>query len=159
MQRYKAILQNSILVDLLRQQKESGPKLVWTYLVVQWLRLHTANAGGLISIPGQGTRSHMPQLKDSACLSENRRFCVLQLRPSAAKKKKKKKKKKKSCFQGQELLWSKYSNTWRYEGHIFIFHSTINTKWKKFFCLEYLSQNKDQDYQMEQLILCVFKVH
>ena len=28
-----------------------------TSLVVQWLRLHTPNAGGLGSIPGQGTRS------------------------------------------------------------------------------------------------------
>ena len=27
--------------------------------VVQWLRLHTPNAGGLGSIPGQGTRHHM----------------------------------------------------------------------------------------------------
>ena len=32
-------------------------------LVVQWLRLCTPNAGGLNSIPGQGTRSHMLQLK------------------------------------------------------------------------------------------------
>ncbi|TEA09823.1 hypothetical protein DBR06_SOUSAS29710008, partial [Sousa chinensis] len=32
-------------------------------LVVQWLRLHAPNAGGLGSIPGQGTRSHMQQLK------------------------------------------------------------------------------------------------
>ena len=31
--------------------------------VVQWLRLHSPNAGGPGSIPGQGTRSHMPQLK------------------------------------------------------------------------------------------------
>ena len=31
--------------------------------LVQWLRLHTPSAGGLGSIPGQGTRSHMPQLK------------------------------------------------------------------------------------------------
>ena len=38
--------------------------------MVQWLRLHGPNAGGLGSIPGQGTRSHMlqrrvhrPQLK------------------------------------------------------------------------------------------------
>ena len=31
------------------------------FLVVQWLRLHTPNAGGLGLIPGQGTRSHMPQ--------------------------------------------------------------------------------------------------
>ena len=34
-----------------------------TSLGVQWLRLHTPNAGGLGLIPGQGTRSHMPQLK------------------------------------------------------------------------------------------------
>ena len=32
-----------------------------TSLVVQWLRLHTANIGGLGLIPGQRTRSHMPQ--------------------------------------------------------------------------------------------------
>ena len=31
--------------------------------MVQWLRLHTHNAGGLGSIPGQGTKSCMPQLK------------------------------------------------------------------------------------------------
>ena len=34
-----------------------------TSLVVQGLRLHAYNAGGLGSIPGQETRSHMPQLK------------------------------------------------------------------------------------------------
>ena len=32
-------------------------------LVVQWLRVSAPNAGGLCSIPGQGTRSHKPQLK------------------------------------------------------------------------------------------------
>ena len=32
-----------------------------TSLVVQWLRLHTPNAGGPSSFPGQGTRSHMSQ--------------------------------------------------------------------------------------------------
>ena len=32
-------------------------------LVVQWLRLCIPNAGSLGSIPGQGTRSHMLQLK------------------------------------------------------------------------------------------------
>ena len=32
-------------------------------LVGQWLRLCAPNAGGLGSIPGQGTRSHMPQLR------------------------------------------------------------------------------------------------
>ena len=31
--------------------------------VVQWLRLRIPNSGSLGSIPGQGTRSHMPQLR------------------------------------------------------------------------------------------------
>ena len=31
--------------------------------MVECLRLCARNAGGLGSIPGQGTRSHMPQLK------------------------------------------------------------------------------------------------
>ncbi|TEA24312.1 hypothetical protein DBR06_SOUSAS4410010, partial [Sousa chinensis] len=34
-----------------------------TSLVVQWLRLHTPSEGGLGSIPSQGTRSHMPQIR------------------------------------------------------------------------------------------------
>ena len=33
------------------------------FLVVQWLRFHTPNAGCSGSTPSQGTRSHMPQLK------------------------------------------------------------------------------------------------
>ena len=36
-----------------------------TSLVVQGLRLRVRNAGGLGSIPGQGTRSHVLQLKPS----------------------------------------------------------------------------------------------
>ncbi|TEA38540.1 hypothetical protein DBR06_SOUSAS110452, partial [Sousa chinensis] len=36
-------------------------------LVVQWLGLHAPSAGSLGSIPVQGARSHMLQLKDSAC--------------------------------------------------------------------------------------------
>ncbi|TEA28876.1 hypothetical protein DBR06_SOUSAS4010093, partial [Sousa chinensis] len=39
-------------------------------MVVQWLRLCTPYVGGPGSIPGQGTRSHMPQL----------RVCMLQLK-------------------------------------------------------------------------------
>ena len=35
-----------------------------TSLVVQWLRLCAPKAAGPGSIPGQGTRSRMPQLKD-----------------------------------------------------------------------------------------------
>ena len=41
-----------------------------TSLGVQWLRLHTPNAGSLGLIPGQGTRSHMPQLKIPNALSK-----------------------------------------------------------------------------------------
>ena len=47
-------------------------------MVVQWLRLRALNAGGLGSIPGQETRSHMTQL----------RVCIPQLRPVRPNKKK-----------------------------------------------------------------------
>ena len=46
-----------------------------TSLVVQWLRLCAPNAGDSGLIPGQGTISHMPQL----------RVCMLQQRPSTEK--------------------------------------------------------------------------
>ena len=36
----------------------------WTSLVILWLRLCIPNAGGLSSIPSQGTRFHVLQLKD-----------------------------------------------------------------------------------------------
>ena len=42
--------------------KRSQP-ILGTSLVVQWLRLHAPNVGGLGSIPGQGTRSHMLQTR------------------------------------------------------------------------------------------------
>ena len=42
-----------------------------TSLVVQWLRVHAPNVGGVGSIPSQRSRSHMRQLnqkkKDPAC--------------------------------------------------------------------------------------------
>ena len=41
-------------------------KFVGTSLVVQWLRLRAPNAGGLGSIPGQGIRSRMLQLRPRA---------------------------------------------------------------------------------------------
>ena len=63
-----------------------------TSLVVQWLRLHAPNAGGQGSIPGQGTRAHMPQLrvlepqfKDSMCRHKDGKSCVPQLRPRTTK--------------------------------------------------------------------------
>ena len=37
-----------------------------TSVVVQWLRFHIPNAGGLDSTPGWETRSHMAQLRPSA---------------------------------------------------------------------------------------------
>ena len=43
--------------------------------MIQGLKLHAPNAGGLGLIPGQGTRAQMPQL----------RVYTLQLRPGAAK--------------------------------------------------------------------------
>ena len=68
-------------LKLLKSENGSGG----TSLVVQWLRLCAPNAAGPGSIPGQGTRSHMPQLrvhmlqlkilcaatKDPACLNED----------------------------------------------------------------------------------------
>ena len=52
---------------------------------LQWLRLHTPNAGGTGSVSGQGTRPHMLQLKDPTCHNEDKRPHVLQLRPGTAK--------------------------------------------------------------------------
>ena len=46
----------------LRSYNYSVTNKEWDFgisLVAQWLRLHAPNAGGLGSIPGQGTRSHM----------------------------------------------------------------------------------------------------
>ena len=43
--------------------------------LVQWLRLRTPNAGGPGSVPGQGTRSHMPQLKISCATTKT--WCIL----------------------------------------------------------------------------------
>ena len=51
-------------ICLLNNQLKKKQLTLGTSLVVQWLRLHAPNAGGLGSIPGQGTGSHMPQLKD-----------------------------------------------------------------------------------------------
>ena len=44
-----------------------------TCLVVQWLRLLAPTAGDLGSIPGQGTRSPMPQLKISYATTKTKR--------------------------------------------------------------------------------------
>ena len=63
-----------------------------TSLVVQWLRRHASSAGGLGSIPGQGSGSHMLQLKIPYAPTKNpvfhnevQRSHVPQLRSGAAK--------------------------------------------------------------------------
>ncbi|XP_070310792.1 EEF1A lysine methyltransferase 3 isoform X2 [Odocoileus virginianus] len=63
-----------------------------TSLVVQWLRLGAPNAGGLGSIPDQGTRSHMPklrvrrsQLKNLNVATKMEEPAMLQVRPGATK--------------------------------------------------------------------------
>ena len=45
-------------MKIIQMKKEVG-----TFVVVQWLRLHALNAGGPGSIPRQGTRSHILQLR------------------------------------------------------------------------------------------------
>ena len=50
-------LSKGLIIDTLKKI------ITGTSLVAQWLRLHASNAGGPGSIPVQGTRSHMPQLK------------------------------------------------------------------------------------------------
>ena len=52
--------------------------------MVQWLRCCAPNAGGPGSIPGQGTRSCLPQLK---ILHTAMKIHVLQLRRSVVKEK------------------------------------------------------------------------
>ena len=59
---------------------------LWTSLVVQWVRFHAPIAGGLGSIPGQGTRSHMHATTTSSNAA-TKRSCVPQLRPGAAGRK------------------------------------------------------------------------
>lgn len=54
-----------VLVWRSRQARKRGPVLGPP--LVQWLRLHTSNTGGLGSIFGQGTRSYMSQLKELTC--------------------------------------------------------------------------------------------
>ena len=52
---------------------------VWhgTSVLVQWRRLHLPNAGSWDLIPGQGTRSHMPQLKPGTAKYINKYFLLI----------------------------------------------------------------------------------
>ena len=65
---------------------------VWDFPGGPWLRLRTPSAGGLGSVPGQGTRSPMlqlrvwmHQLKDPSYQNTNQRSCMPQLRSGSAK--------------------------------------------------------------------------
>ena len=49
--------------DLVTEQQI---EMLETSLMVQWLRLHTPNARGPGSIPGQGTRSYIQQVRPAA---------------------------------------------------------------------------------------------
>ena len=50
--------------------------LLRTCLVVQWLRLRAPSAGDWNSIPGWGTRSHMPQLSSNLLLLLVTKSCL-----------------------------------------------------------------------------------
>ena len=54
-------------------------------LVVQWLRHHAPNAGDSSSIPAQGIRSHMPQLKIPCAAKKIEYPTGCKIRPRAAK--------------------------------------------------------------------------
>ena len=56
-------IQNSMLQVLTSSDRRQSINKAGNSLVVQWLRLQAPNAGGLGLSPGQGTRSHMPQLR------------------------------------------------------------------------------------------------
>ena len=78
---------NQDAIAVVQQERMGG-----TSLVAQWLRLRTLNAGGLGSIPGQGTRSHMRAATKSvhATTKEPREpqlrgTRLLQVRPGATK--------------------------------------------------------------------------
>ena len=49
--------------------------------MIQWLRLHAPNAGGLGSIPGEGTRSHRKQLRSVAAREIKATFQQLPMFP------------------------------------------------------------------------------
>ena len=48
--------------------------ILGTILVVQWLRLHTPNAGGPGFNPDQETRSHMQQIRHGTAKSKNKYY-------------------------------------------------------------------------------------
>ena len=74
------------LTSKIQLKKKKKTPLVRTSLGVQWLRLHAPNAGALVSIPRQGTRSHMLQLRVHIAVTKQQRPCMWQPRPGRNKK-------------------------------------------------------------------------
>ena len=72
-------------------------------LVVQWLRLHAPNSGGLGSTPGQGTRSHMPRLKTPCAATKTENLVCCNEDPAQPNKLNKYFLKKKSVVSGLNL--------------------------------------------------------
>ena len=76
-------------------EKHKSPSVMWCpkldagglLFPVQWLGLYALSEGGLGLIPGQGTRSHMLQLKIPHATTKMEDPCVPQLRPGTKKKK------------------------------------------------------------------------
>ena len=62
---YKNVNSYTMTVCAKKPKKGDSRGRGGTSLVVQWLRPHTPNAGGLASIPDQERRSHMLQLRPS----------------------------------------------------------------------------------------------
>ena len=109
-----------------------------TCLVVQWLRLHTPNAGAWGSIPGQGTRSHMWQLRPAAAAAKSLQLCPTLCDPtdssppgspvpSVAKKKKKELKEFLSKILGGYFRRNQLVNFWSDLAHLL----TLPNKWQE----------------------------
>ena len=65
---------HSMIITNINSPQSQLKTAAWgNFLVVQWLRLHTPNAGGLV------------REQDPICFSEGRRSHMQQLRPSTAK--------------------------------------------------------------------------
>ena len=82
--------------------------------MVQWLRLHIPNAGHQGSIPVQGTRSHVPQLKKILWSQINNYFLLG-----------KKKSKKKISLTFNTQLWSHLHSTLAFGKQAIIFCSWV----------------------------------
>ena len=68
------------MVKIENKRGEGNERNMGTSLMVQFLRLHAAKTGGLGLIPGQGTRSHMLQLKFSHATAKKNPTCFTKIK-------------------------------------------------------------------------------